>query len=560
MTDPLTVANTEKVKAHRGKLPFELGNMGVTAISRRKRGQSIHRFALRSPNSSQMTPLSRDLDENHEWLHETLGMSPDIVWREFLLGESRGLRVLLVYIDPIVDSTFISESVVARLLEPHPYPITVTNAATVVEQRLLSSTDIRRIEYLEDAAMSLLDGHAILLFAGCRKGLSIAASQVAKRAVEEPSTERAARGPREGFTENLMDNLSLLRGRLRSPALRLEFFEAGVHTRTRVVLSYLDGVIRPGLVEEARARLSRIGDNIDGILNSESITELIEDHPSSIVSTINATERPDRAAAAILEGRFVILVDGTPFALIGPTFFTDFFITTEDYTARVSVGTFTRLIRFAALFGALFLPSLYVALVSFHQEMIPTPLLLSIAAGREGIPFPAVVEALLMELAFEVLREAGLRLPSQIGNAISIVGVLVIGQAAVAAGIVSPIMIIVVGATAIATFAIPSISAANTLRLLRFPILIITGAFGALGIVVSFILLTLHVVSLRSFGLPIASPYAPFHWRDLRDTLIRAPRWARNWRPSPLATLNPRISRRGIRPTPPTEGGDNSDD
>lgn len=531
---------------------------GDGTITPRKRDKHTRTQGSQPLGSPKRTPVKTDLEENLAWFEEKLGFSPDIVKRQFLTGESRGLRVLLIYIDPIVDSVFISDSVVGNLLKPYSYPITRTNAADVVKQRLLPSAEVQKAECLEDVVANLLSGQAALFFDGCRTALTIDAVKETTRSVEEPSTERSTRGPREGFTESISDNLSLLRSRLRSPALRLEFFPTGAYTKTRVVLSYLEGVINPGLVEEARSRLARIGDNIDGVLNSETISELIEDHPASIISTINATERPDRAAAAILEGRFAILVEGTPFVLLGPTFFSDFFATTEDYTSRISVATFTRFLRYGALFGALFFPSLYVALVSFHQEMIPIPLLLSIAAGREGVPFPAIVEALLMELAFEVLREAGLRLPRPIGSAISIVGVLVIGQAAVSAGIVSPLMIIIVGATAIAMFAIPNVAAADTLRLLRFPILMMAGAFGAIGIIVSFILLTLHIVSLRSFGEPITSPYAPFYWDDFRDTIVRAPKWARNLRPTPLMDTNPRVTRHGIRPSPP-DGGDADD-
>lgn len=490
------------------------------------------------------------VDENREWLKKTLGSEGDLVLRELRTGRERGLPVLLAYIDGLVDTVFISEALIEPLLAPYEYPVTRTNAVTLMEERLISVADVQRLDTLDGVVEGLLRGQTMIFADGCRQALSCDTAKAKARGVEEPVTEPVARGPREGFTELLVDNLSMVRRRLRTPNLRVERFSAGRETQVSIALIYIDGIIAPPLVEEARRRLGRIDENIDGILLSEEIEEIIEDHPFALFPTIGSTERPERVAAALLEGRFGIVVDGSPFVLMAPSLFWELVITTEDYTVRPPIATLNRFLRVVSLMGSLFLPSLYVALVSFHIETLPTPLLLSIATGREGVPFPAVAEALLMEGAFEILREAGLRLPRPIGGAVSIVGVLVVGQAAVAAGIVSPLMIIVVGATAIASFSIPSYSAANTLRLLRFPILLLAGAFGAVGITMSFIVLTLHLVSLRSFGVPFFTLWGPFSLQGFRDTVFRFPTWARGLRP-PFFTKNRIRSNPGLKPMPP---------
>lgn len=495
-------------------------------------------------------PIYLDLDESARYFRNVLGESPDVTLREFRTGADRGLRVLLVYIETLVDTDAIAEHVVEKLLAPYPYPITATNAVRLARERLLAGTRLRRIDHYEDAVDHLLRGYALLLFEGNREALAFDAGREVTRAIGEPETERVARGPREGFNESVKENIALLRRKLRTPNLRLETFPGGRYTENRITLAYIQGIASPGLIDEVRSRLRRIDGNVDGILLSQTVAELIEDHPFSLVPTVNATERPDRVAAALLEGRFAIFVDGTPFVLVSPTLLADYMVTTEDYTSQFYVATFTRILRYIALFGTLFLPAIYVALVSFHQEMIPTALLLSIAAGRENVPFPAFAEAMLMELTFEVLREAGLRLPGNIGSAISIVGVLVVGQAAVDAGIVSPLMIIVVGATAIASFAIPSYIFADTVRVLRFPILLLAGSFGFVGIVVSFILLSLHVASLRSFGIPFSAPLTPFHASDMKDTIVRVPAWGMRFRTILMSMVNPRRLAEEMMPTP----------
>ncbi|MDF2726372.1 MAG: GerA spore germination protein, partial [Paenibacillus sp.] len=306
--------------------------------------------------------------------------------------------------------------------------------------------------------------------------------------------------------------------------------QIGTRTRTDINIAYIQSLAKDTLVAEVKRRLERI--RIDAILESGYIEELIEDSPLSPFNTVQSTERPDKVASALLEGRVAILVDNTPVVLIVPTFFWQFLQAPDDYYNRYWIGTFFRIVRYFGFLISLILPSIYVMLVSFHHEMIPTSLALTIASGREVVPFPVLLEALIMELAFELMREAGLRMPRQIGQAVSIVGSLIIGQAAVQAGLVSPFMVIVVAITGISSFAIPTYSSSLSLRIFRFPLLIASGVFGLLGFATAFFAILLHALSVRSFGEAYLAPASPFRPSDQRDMLLRVPMWMMDQRPS----------------------------
>lgn len=502
----------------------------------------------------QEIPLSNK--KTRALISDAFGHSPSLIIRNIRTGHDRGVPLMAVYLLGLVDLTLVATTVLNPLLSDHRLPITRTNAADLLAERLLTNAVLDRVETMEAVIEKIMAGRVVILPEGSRTGLACDVSSTPNRAIQEPETEGVARGPREGFIESIEQNLSLVRRRLRTADLRIEPFTMGRHTHTRVALVYIASIAAESVIQEARSRLNRINDNVDGILVSESVAELIEDHPYALFPTINATERPERVAASLLEGRFAVFVEGSPFTLMAPTLFAEFLTTSADNTERAITVSLLRAVRMLSLVATLFLPSIYVALVSFHQETIPTLLLLSIAVGREGVPFPPIAEALLMETAFEVLREAGLRLPRSLGGAVSIVGVLVVGQAAVSAGIVSPILIIIVGGTAVSSFTVPNFPTANVLRVLRFPILLITGAFGAIGIVFCFILLTLHLVSLRSFGVPYLSPLAPFRADEVAKGLVRQPAWSRTKRPAAMWQKNI------VRQTPdlmphPSKGDDN---
>jgi len=289
-------------------------------------------------------------------------------------------------------------------------------------------------------------------------------------------------------------------------------------------------------LNEVRNRINKI--RIDSILESGYIEELIQDEPYTLFPTIYNTERPDSVSAGLLEGRIAILVDGTPFVLLVPALFIQFFQSPEDYYQRADISSLIRILRYVAFFLALLTPSLFIAITTFHQEMIPPALLISIVAQREGIPFPALIEALIMELTFEILREAGVRMPKAIGTAISIVGALVLGEAAVQAGLVSPAKVIVVSITALASFISPSYNLAMTVRILRFIFMLLAATFGLFGVALGLLTMLLHLCSLRSFGIPYMYPLAPFNLSGQKDTLMRIPIWRMFKRPKLISSKN----------------------
>jgi len=391
-----------------------------------------------------------------------------------------------------------------------------------------------------------LDGYPILLCEGETRALALGLTKWEKRPIEEPAGESVVRGPREGFTETLRVNTSQIRRIIRSPKLKIESLRIGKYTRTNVVVVYIDGLADQSLIDEVKTRLQRI--QLDGILESGYIEELIEDNPYSPFPQLLDTERPDVACACLLEGRVAILTEGTPFALIAPITFASLMQAPEDYYQRYIFSTFIRWLRYLFLLISLLLPSIYVAILTFHQEMVPSSLLFSMASSREDVPFPALVEAILMEISFEALREAGLRLPKQIGSAVSIVGALVIGESAVQAGLVSAPMVIVVSLTGIASCMIPRYVASNSIRMLRFPMIFLAGSLGLLGIMMGIIALVLHLSSLRSFGLPYMATLGTPRVGEMKDVLIRAPWWSMNKRARLMGTMDRRRQPPGQQP------------
>ncbi|KYH32942.1 spore germination protein [Neomoorella mulderi] len=472
-------------------------------------------------------PITTRLEANIEYLKKTFGRSEDLVIREI---ELPGNKLALVYLETLIDRDVVQRDILRSLLALQAIPLPGDKArfSRLIRARLTIG-DLQEERLWSKIITGLLDGKAVLMVEGYSRCLLLSIEGWEKRPVEEPVNEVSIRGPREGFAENLATNISLIRRRLRAPELRFEAMNLGRRTHTKVVICYLEGLVLKGILEELRRRLQRI--DIDGILESGYIEELIEDAPNSPFPQLNRTERPDKLVADLLEGRIAVLTDGTPFALILPGSLISQLHAPDDYYERWPLTIGIRLFRFLGIFIALLLPSLYVALTTFHQEMIPTPLAISIAAQRELVPYPAVVEALIMQVLFEILIEAGIRLPRAIGTAISIVGALVIGEAAVRAGLMSAAMVIVIAATAIASFTIPTFGLSQAVRMLRLPMILLAGFLGLLGIFAGLLVILIHLVSLRSFGEPYLSPLAPFIWEAQKDLVVRVPWWAMLWRP-----------------------------
>ncbi|KAE9133844.1 putative membrane protein [Phytophthora fragariae] len=379
----------------------------------------------------------------------------------------------------------------------------------------------RLLDTYDKITKAILNGQAILIFDGWDKAVGLNAQSVERRTIEEPTSEAVINGPREGTVEQLDKNIGLIRLRLRTPELKIELHQAGKLTQTKFLVSYVEGKVNPQVLEELRKRLTGI-QKLD-ILDTNFIREFVEDSVYSPFPQYRVTERPDVAVSALLEGKILLMADGTTSIMICPTFFTELFQSAEDYYQRPIISSMIRLLRIVAFFIALTLPSLYIALSNFHPELIPTTLLLTILDMREGIPFPAFIEAIVMQFFFELLREAGIRLPRPIGSAVSIVGALIIGEASIRAGIASPIMIVVISLTGIASFSMPQYELAIALRILLFPLMVLAFLWGGFGLMIGFILIMLHLATLRSLGQPFFTPIAPLRMMQLLDVVVRIP-------------------------------------
>ena len=462
--------------------------------------------------------LGRHLQSNLGDIREGLGDAADLRVREFTLPTENHLRAGLVYLDGMIDPALVSEQVLSPLLHQE------LGCLEALElQNVVSLPDVTPIRTFPGVYESVLAGKAVLLLENRPTGLALEVKGYDARKIEEPKIESVVRGPREAFVESLPTNLTLIRRRIPDRRLRLETIRVGEVAPTLVAIAYLEGMAPRRLVEEVRSRLSRL--EVDAVLDIGYLEELVDDNPLSPFPSTRFSERPDAVASQLLAGDVAILVDGTPDVITVPSTLNSLMQSAEDYYERYPIVSLVRVFRWVSLFITLLVPSFYVAVTTFHSELIPTSLLLRMAAGREGIPFPAFVEALIMESAFEILREAGIRMPRPLGPAITIVGVLVIGDAAVRAGVVSPIMIIVVGITAIAAFAIPNYNLANALRLWRFPMLMLAGAFGLFGLTWGFLMILSHLLSMESFGVPYLIPFSPTRRWAWRDTLYRMPWW-----------------------------------
>ncbi|ULL14091.1 spore germination protein [Paenibacillus sp. H1-7] len=503
--------------------------------------------------AQQMPLLSMDLDANVEWIRTRLEASPDLILRHLSHPQRPDLRLALAYIDGLVDTVALQHMIAELFQQIELEAGSPMNAAGFYQSllnRKLTVGGLREIEDMESLLICMFNGATIVMVQGNRLAISADTIGGEMRGVEEPSTQTVIRGPKEGFTENLRTNTALIRRKIKSPDLRIDTKLIGKQTHTNVAILYLKGVVKNRYVEEVHKRLDAI--QIDGILESGYIEELIQDSTFSPFPTIQNTERPDTAAAALLEGQIVIIVDGTPFVLIAPFTFFKFFQSSEDYYQRYDIASFLRIIRFVSFIVAMLLPSLYIATTTFHQEMLPATLLISLAAQREGVPFPALLEAMLMEITFEVLREAGVRMPRVIGSAISIVGALVLGQAAVQAGLVSAAMVIVVSFTAIASFVIPSVNMSAAARLIRFTLMLLAATLGLFGIMSGLMVVLIHLAGLRSFGAPYLAPISPLIPGNLKDIFIRVPWWAMVKRPLFLSQ-NQNRQPRMHKPSPPDD-------
>lgn len=481
------------------------------------------------------TPIGKHVDASLLIMKEILGPSKDIIYRPFYFGQSR-TKAVMICIDGLVKA----DRLALEIIKPLMYGGLISEKAKPrsveeVAEKFMTAGESKVCKTYGALATGILMGEAAVLFEGLSDALLMEVKGFPHRNVEDPQTESVLRGPREGFVENMRTNTALLRRRIKSPFFTMEMLVLGEKTNTPVTLAYLRNVADEALVADIKKRLSSI--DTDAILDSGYVEQYISDGGSPFFSTIASSEKPDAVAGKLLEGRVGIIVDGSPYVLTVPTFFVENFQTTEDYYIAPLFSSSLRLIRlFAFLISILALP-LYVALTTFHQELIPTELLLSMSAAKGNTPFPTVIEALIMIVVFEILKEAGIRLPRPAGQAVSMVGAIIIGETAVSAGLIGAPMVIAVATTAVSAFAAPAL--ANASMLLRLLFLLLAGTLGGLGLSLGMLLLLFHLGSLESFGVPYLSPIVPFHLIDNKDAFLRLPLSKLLTRPSGLARRNP---------------------
>jgi spore germination protein KA len=494
--------------------------------------------AAQAPVKEQKKMIDENLTSNIESLKKELGNCSDLIIRELTAG---GIKLAIVHIDGISDSQFVNQFIVFPLQEmckaEDDNSTQVNHVMDYFKSDKVAISSIKSATDWQKVMLAILSGDTAIFFDTTKEVILASTRNIEGRSVSEPTTQTLIRGPKDSFTEAIRTNTSLLRMRIKSPKLRIDELQIGEVTQTAIAVVYMEGLAEESIVQDIKQRLKSI--STDAILESGYIESFITtENKYSFFPTVLYTERPDVVAANVLEGRISIFVNGTPFALIGPVTFFQFFQSPEDYYQRYDIASFLRLLRIIAFFISLLIPAIYIALVTQHQGMIPTLFIISIAAQREGVPFPTIVEALMMELMFELLREAGIRMPRAIGSAASIVGALILGQTAVQAGLVSATTIIVVSITAIASLSIPYYNMAVSARLLRFGLMIIAAYIGLYGLMLALLVLIAYMCQLRSFSIPYMTPIAPFILNEQKDTFIRVPLPFMSKRPIPANPLN----------------------
>ncbi|TCO78737.1 spore germination protein [Marinisporobacter balticus] len=485
-------------------------------------------FADKKEDERIKMPVKKDYQENLDKIKEILGSCDDVIYREFNMAKEQKLKCVAIYAEGLIDTNLLNDYVLRNIMglsldTDIEFRSVKQKIYEAVKDGVIAVSDIKEVDDINAGIDSILSGDTVLILDKWDKILVIASKGWPMRGVSEPSTETVIRGPSDGFTETLRINTALVRRRIRDPKFKIKQMQLGQRSKTDIAIMYIEETVNKSILKMVKERLDKI--NIDAILESGYVEQLIEDDWRSPFPQIQHTQRPDVVAAGLYEGRIALIIDNTPFSLLVPATIVTLLQSPEDYNERFFIGSAIRILRFLSIVIALLLPSFYIAVTSYHPGMLPTDLALYVAGSRMNVPFPAFIEAFIMEAAFEVLREAGVRLPGAIGGTIGIVGGLVLGQAAVQAGIVSPLMVIVVALTAIAAYTTPNYSIAISFRLLRFVLMIFSGVLGLYGIILGLILIFTHLCNLKSFGVPYLSPFvaSEMTMKDFKDVFVRVP-------------------------------------
>lgn len=496
-------------------------------------------------------PVFDRLDQNIDAMESMFSDWGDLVKKRFMLEREEGLlSIYVAYIDGLTDNEMVERTITRPFLyEWRGKEMTAfSNPENAMENadscgsnevifQQLFHNQAEAVDLVEKTDMmgvidGLLKGDTAIFVDGIGKAMLLSTKKLPTRAVNFPQKEAGLKGPRDSFLENFRMSTALIRRRIKDPKMKLKQGYVGQRSRTLYGLMYMEDLVYPSLLEEIEKKLKSF--EIDGIFDSGMLVHLLEEKWYSPFPQVQTTERPDKAASAIMEGRVVLVVDNSSEVIILPTTLNSFFQAADDYYNRFAVGTFARCLRYLAAFIAVLLPGLYVAVTCYYPQVLPANLLLAITAARNDVTFPIIIEVLLMELLFELLREAGIRLPGQMGNTIGVVGGLIVGQAAVDAALVSTIVVIVVALAAIASFAIPNEEFSSTFRLLKFLMILLGGVWGLYGIALGVLGLLIHLSGLESFGIPYLLPMVSGSIdedREFQDFLMRKPIFTMRKRP-----------------------------
>lgn len=490
--------------------------------------------------------LPQGYDDKLALLNPYVEKNYDLIARPFYLDGGLKLQACSFYFNAVVDNNTLNEHIFRPLMmhrggfEANNY--NNTERIDLIVRTAINVGQVYKTDNQAEMVHSLFDGMLILIFESIAEAIIIDIHGGPVRAIEEPPAEKITYGPREGFIENLDINIATVRRRLRNPRLVIKRTVVGRRTRTPVAVLYIDDIADHGLLEQLHKRLNRI--DIDGALDAGTIIQFIEDKPYSPFPQIWISERPDKTVAELLEGRIAVMVGGTPSVIFLPALFIEFFQASEDYLDRTYISSLLRFMRYLSFIIAVSLPALYIALISFTPQLLPTDLVVSLAQARREVPFPVLIEILILEFIIQMVIESGLRLPGPVGQTAGVVSGIILGQAAISAKLASPAVIIIIAVSTICTFALPSGPLVQSARILRLPLIFITAVFGLFGFSLGWLFILAHLCSLESLGIPYFAPFAPVHYKDLKDSFFRTWLWKMNLRPLSIPSQQKR--RQGI--------------
>jgi len=532
----------------------------IKALDQEWREVSPLLFSYQQSQQSEDLPISTNLEENRRTLENIykLPRNKDVVIKEIELAGTPIVQALVIYMEGLVDGAkqdrFVLEPLMVGNIGRDLYD---GDFISCIMKKIIPNGQVHETTTFKTMQEGINQGDTVLIFDGIGQAVIVETKGWEHRAVNIPQNEQTVRGSQAAFSENIRTNTGLIRSILRSSDLITEMIKIGTRGQTNCAVMYIDSIANSSLVTEVRRRLNGI--DTDYIIDAGQLVQFIEDYPGVIFPQTISTERPDRVAASLVEGRIALILEGNPFSQILPVDFFGFFHSAEDFSVKASIANFMRILR---LFGALIstvLPSLYLSICYFHPEAMPTELLLTIAGARENVPFPAGFEMLMMEIVFELIREAGTRIPGILGSTIGIVGAIILGQAAVSARIVSPIVVVIVAVTGLASYTIPEFRMASAIRLVRFGLLLCAWAMGLVGMAIALLGLTVLLCSIKSFGMPYMSPVSP---RSIAgyDVVTRGQVFNQELRPDALNTKDrrrqPTISRLWKGKTPKKGGNE----